>query len=205
MSERSHYRLLIGLMVVGLMGLAFTVAALPFFRLDEAQYGTLWPRRWWVLLHISAGIVALFTAPVQLWLSITDSRPVVHRRIGTIFLAAVGVSSMAAFYLAFHTDRGVVYGFGLTGMTIAWLVTSGLAYTAFRRRLYEQHKEWMIRSYVVTNGFVFFGALLFVLEAAGVGTLNERITIASWFSWAIPLLAIEAGLQGKKMLAGRVG
>jgi hypothetical protein len=205
MSGRSHYSLLIGLMVVGLLGLGFIGAALPFFRLDEMQYGTLWPRRWWVLLHISTGIVALFTAPVQLWLSITESRPAVRRRVGTIFLAAVGVSSMAAFYLAFHTDRGVVYGFGLTGLAIAWFVTSGFAYTAMRRRLYEQHKEWMIRSYVVTNSFVAFGGLMFVLEGVGVGTLNERITIASWFCWAIPLLVTEAWLQGKKILAVRAG
>ena len=55
------------------------------------------------------------------------------------------------------------------------------------------------------DAFVSFGALLFVLEAAGVGTLNERITIASWFCWAIPLLATEAWLQGKKILAVRAG
>ena len=136
---------------------------------------------------------------------ITDRRPVVHRRLGTIYLAAVGVSSVAAFYLAFHTDLGVVFGSGLTGLAIAWLVTSGLAYTAIRRHLYEQHKEWMIRSYVVTTAFVTFRVLFLVLEAAGVGTLNERLTIASWFCWAIPLLATEAWLQGKKILAVRAG
>ena len=41
MSGRSHYRLLIGLMVVGLIGLAFTVASLSFFRLDETQIDAL--------------------------------------------------------------------------------------------------------------------------------------------------------------------
>lgn len=49
----------------------------------------------------------------------------------------------------------------------------------------------MIRSYVVTNSFVSFGALMSVLEAAGVGTLNERITIASWFCWARRRVAAE--------------
>jgi hypothetical protein len=62
------------------------------------------------LLHISTGIVALLTGPVQLWLGITDRHPAVHRRLGTIYLSAVGVSSIAAFYLAFHTDFGVVFG-----------------------------------------------------------------------------------------------
>jgi uncharacterized membrane protein len=206
MSGKSHRRLLIGLSMVGLMGLVFIAAvALPYFRLDETQFRTYWPRRWWLLLHISTGIVALLTGPVQLWLGITDRRPAVHRRLGTIYLAAVGVSSIAAFYLAFHTDVGVAFGSGLTGLAIAWLVTSGLAYTAIRRQLYEQHKEWMIRSYVVTTAFVTFRVLFLVLEAAGVGTSNERLTIASWFCWAIPLLATEAWLQGKKILVVDAG
>jgi hypothetical protein len=145
------------------------------------------------------GIVALLSGPVQLWLGIADSRPSLHRRLGMTYIATVFLSSMAAYYLASHTDLGWVFGAGLSSLATAWLLTTGLAFAAIRRRLIEQHKEWMIRSYVVTTAFVTFRVLFLVLKAAGVGTLNEQLAISSWFCWAVPLLVTETALQGRKI------
>jgi hypothetical protein len=96
-----------------------------------------------------------------------------------------------------------VFGAGLAGLGVAWLSTTGLAFLAIKRTLIDQHKEWMIRSYVVTTAFVTFRILFLILESAGVGSLNERLAIASWFCWAVPLLLTEAWLQGRKILAVR--
>jgi predicted membrane protein DUF2306 len=190
------------LAAAALVAAAFVaVVALPYFALDQAHFQTYWPRRGWLLLHIATGIVALFSGPVQIWLGLSDRRPRLHRRLGAIYIGAVVVSSFAAYYLAFHTDGGWVFGAGLAGLATAWLVTTGMAFSSIRRQLYEQHKEWMIRSYVVTFAFVWFRILFAALEAAGVGTVPERLGAASWFCWAVPLLVAEAVLQGRKILA----
>jgi len=205
--SQSHRGLLTVLALVGLLGLAFiAVAALPYYLLDPNNFKTYWPRRWWLLVHITGGIVALMSGPVQLWLGLTDRRPELHRRLGTIYLGAVVISAIAAYYLAFHTDVTVVFGAGLAGLATAWLITSGLAYLAISKHLIEQHKEWMIRSYVVTTAFVTFRALVVVLEATKTGGESlDRLGIASWFCWAVPLLLTEAWLQGRKILAVRAG
>ena len=73
---------------------------------------------------------------------------------------------------------------------------------AFRHILHgeiQQHREWMIRSYVVTFGFVIFRAVVEVFEIAGTGTTVERLTAASWMCWAVPLLIAEMMLQGRKI------
>jgi hypothetical protein len=202
--RRSKRGILVTLWLVTLIGLLFVVfAALPYYRLSPAQFGPVWPRRWWLLLHITTGIVALFSGPVQLWLGLTDQRPHLHRRLGVIYLTAVGTSSFAAYYLATHTDFGIVFGAGLSGLATAWVVTTGLAYLAIRRHLLDLHKEWMIRSYVVTTGFISFRLLVVLLGAGGIGTIQERIGIAAWFCWSIPLLVTEAILQGRKILRVR--
>jgi hypothetical protein len=72
-----------------------------------------------------------------------------------------------------------------------------------RRHLYEQHKEWMIRSYVVTTAFVTFRLFFELLRWTAIGTIVERLTAMAWLSWAIPLLVTEAVLQGRKILASR--
>jgi len=139
--------------------------------------------------------------PAQVWLGLTRQHLWLHRRLGMGYMISVAISAMAAFYLAFHTDFGWIFGMGLVGLGIAWIVTTGLAFVAIRRHLLDQHKEWMIRSYVVTFAFVVFRIFFGILGAAGVGTTPEQLAAASWFCWAVPLLVTEALLQGRKIFA----
>ena len=179
------------------------VAALPYFmRMDEGQFQQYWPMRGWLLTHIAMGMVALLTGPVQLWLGLSDRYPGLHRNLGVVYMAAVTLGAAAGYYLAFNTSGGIVFGSGLVGLATAWLTTTGLAFLAIRRHLYEQHKEWMIRSYVVTFAFVTFRAFDVLLAAQGVPLL-DHIGISAWFCWSVPLLLNEVVLQGRKILRVR--
>src|ERR1051325_1925084 len=153
------------LSLAALIGLAFIgIAAVPYLlRMDEAQFKQYWPMRGWLLLHISMGIVALRSGPVQIWLGLKDLYPKLHKNLGFVYMAAITLGAVAAYDLAFHTTGGVVFGSGLAALATAWLATTGMAFLAIQRHLYEQHKEWMIRSYVVTFAFVTFRALATVL------------------------------------------
>ena len=193
------------LSLAALAGLAFIgIAAMPYLlRMDESQFKQYWPMRGWLLLHISMGIVALLSGPAQIWLGLKDLYPNLHKNLGFVYMAAVTLGAVAAYYLAFHTTGGVVFGSGLAGLATAWLATTGMAFLAIQRHLYEQHKEWMIRSYVVTFAFVTFRALQVALVSRGM-TLLDSIGIAAWFCWAVPLLLNELVLQGRKILRVRV-
>jgi hypothetical protein len=146
-----------GLVIVAVIGMVFVIHdALPYFRLTEAQLGRYGPHRPWLVVHITAGIIALLSGPVQLWLGLTDRNVRAHPRLGIVYIGSVAASSLAGYYLAFHTTFGFAFGAGLAGLATAWVITTGLAFAAIRRHLYEQHKEWKIRSYVVTTAFVTF-------------------------------------------------
>jgi len=201
-AARTHRTALVVLSLVFLSGAVFVVlAALPYFALDEAQFDRYWTRRWWLLAHISTGMVALLSGPFQLWLGISDQRPGLHRRLGYIYMTAIALSAATAYYLASTTDLGLAFGSGLAGLATAWLITTGMAFTAIRRQLYDQHKEWMIRSYVVTTAFVAFRIIFPLLQTSGVGTVQEQLAVAAWGCWALPLVITEAVLQGRKILA----
>jgi len=194
------------LSLAALAGLTFIgIAALPYLlRMDEGQFRQYWPMRGWLLLHISMGIVALLAGPVQIWLGLKDFYPRVHKKLGFVYMAAITLGAASAYYLSFNTSGGWVFGAGLATLATAWLVTTGLAFLAIQRHLIEQHKEWMIRSYVVTFAFVSFRILFEGLRSAGVGTLPEQLGASAWFSWSVPLLLNEAVLQGRKILRVRV-
>ena len=116
-------------------------------------------------------------------------------------MTAIVLSAATAYYLASTTDLGVAFGSGLAGLATAWLITTGMAFTAIRRQLYDQHKEWMIRSYGVTTAFVAFRIIFPLLQTGGVGTVQEQLAVAAWGCWALPLVIPEAVLQGRKILA----
>ncbi len=199
---RAHRTALVALSLVFLAGVVFVVvAALPYFALNEAQFDRYWTRRWWLLAHISTGMVALLSGPFQLWLGISDQRPGLHRRLGYIYMTAIALSAATAYYLASTTDLGLAFGSGLAGLATAWLITTGMAFTAIRRQLYDQHKEWMIRSYVVTFAFVTFRIGDLTMQAAGIGEPLQNIAFLSWASWTLPLFVTEAILQGRKIFA----
>ena len=103
-----------GLFVVALIALMFVIReALPYFRLTDVQFGRFLPHRAWLIVHITAGIVALLSGPVQLWLGLTARSIQAHRRVGVVYIGSVAASALAGYYLAFNTTFGWVFGTGL--------------------------------------------------------------------------------------------
>jgi hypothetical protein len=182
------------------IGLGFVGGfVLPYFRLTPEALGRYLPLRAWLVVHITTGTIALLLGPFVLGMGMSRRRMSLHRRLGYLYMASIGLGSISAFYLAFRTDVSWVFGMGLAGLGVAWIVTTGLAFLAIKSRLLIQHKEWMVRSYVVTFGFVNFRILVGILQVAGVGSVVEQLTAASWSCWAFPLLMTEAILQGRKI------
>jgi hypothetical protein len=181
----------------------FATTALPYLLLDHAAMARNEPRRWWLFVHVAGGAVALLIGPAQLWLGVSGRAMWLHRRLGLAYVSSVAIGSIAAFYLAAQTSLGWVFGAGITGLAVAWVMTTAMAVVAIRRGLIAQHQEWMIRSYVVTFAFVTFRVLVGILQAGHVGTLREQLGAASWFCWAAPLFVTEVVVQGRRIFDRR--
>jgi Predicted membrane protein (DUF2306) len=178
--------------------------AVTYLTDEPTQFGIYWPRHQWLLAHVIAGMIALLSGPAQLWLGINCRAAIVHRLLGILYVAAVVVSGTCAYYLAAHTDFGWMFGMGLISMASAWLITTLLAIVAICLRRIEQHREWMIRSYVVTFGFVTFRVLDEAMDIARMGSVLERKAVAAWLAWTAPLFLTECVLQGRKIFARQV-
>jgi len=151
-----------------------------------------------LLPHIAGGTLALLIGPLQIWLGETRSKLKWHRVLGTLYVLGVTVGALGAYYLAVTTPGPFAFATGLFGLAVAWTVTTGMAYRAIRVRAFEQHREWMIRSYVVTLAFVVFRAVVAILTARGVG-VADAISFAAWVCWAVPLLLLEPCLQWRRL------
>jgi hypothetical protein len=192
------------LILGGIMAVVFwLVAAAPYFAMNPATFGQVpelnWPRRFPLMTHIVGGTVALLLGPINLWLGETRRRLPWHKNLGFGYMAGVAIGAAAGFYLSVTTPLGWVFGSGLFFLAVAWTVTTGMAFIAIKNRAIVQHREWMIRSYVVTFGFVFFRIFFAGTEAMGIGTPTERLGAAAWFGWAVALMLTEPVLQWRKV------
>ena len=192
-----------------LLILALLAAAALWFVQDRArQYwaydahalGELWPRRGAFIPHAFGGLLAITTGLIQLWLGLTGRTGRLHRTAGKLYLIGVAIGSVGGFYLALTIDAKLFsYAAGLFMLSTAWIVTTASAYIAIRNGAVQQHREWMIRSYIVTFAFVTFRLTEKVLLNWHVAGDDEVDSMTAWACWAIPLLLAEPLLQLRKI------
>jgi uncharacterized membrane protein YozB (DUF420 family) len=197
----SIWRLVLVLAVLASLALWFVGNnVLYYVRYDPGTYGDFWPRRFGLLLHIAGGLLALSVGLVQIWLGLTGRTRALHRNLGRLYASGVLVGSFGAYYLAFTIDpKNFAYAAGLFMLATAWLITSGMAILAIRRRAYEQHREWMIRSYTVTFAFVTFRLINQWVGALHLAPQDALDITMAWACWSVPLLIAEPLLQLRRM------
>lgn len=188
-SARAGRGVTLGLWLLVAAALAFFLAfAVRYFGpVDEGHFG---PRVGVLRLHIVAGALALFFGPFQFMEGIRRRRLSVHRLMGRTYLVGILIGGLTGLYLSFFANGGLPGKVGFAGLSVAWLATSGMAFTAIRMRRVAEHREWMIRSYVVTLAFVWVRLALGAGFASG-GNEAAVFGVAAWASWAVPLLVVE--------------
>jgi uncharacterized membrane protein YozB (DUF420 family) len=109
------------------------------------------------------------------------------------------VSALALIFLISTSSSNLVIDVGLGIGGVVWLVTAFLAYIAIIKRKIEQHREWMVRCYMVTLAFVLFRVVIDVLSYLKVTNEPDIVALASWISWTVPLFITEVVLQVRKI------
>lgn len=201
LTPKSYVRLGLTILLILFAGRFVINDALPYFGFEKATFGSYWDFRWPLIGHISGGLIALTLGPFQFWKSFRNKFINAHRWMGRIYLTAILIGTISASYLAWTSAIRVNFSWalGLQSLAFAWITTSSMAYIAVRQKRILQHKEWMIRSYVVTFAFVTFRWLTDLPIAIQVmNKFEERGPTIIWLSWTIPLLITEIVLSWKK-------
>ena len=133
----------------------FGRAVMSYSHFDAAHYRSFWPAKWWLVAHLGGGSLALLLGPFQFSGWIRRKYVKAHRWMGRLYLRGVLVGAIASVYMVLRVAPKA-FGVALLYLALAWVVTSGMAYVSVMRRQFAAHREWMIRSYVVTFAFVLF-------------------------------------------------
>lgn len=164
-----------------------------FLELTPEALGKYYDYRWILISHITAGGGALIIGFVQFWKKLRNYNLKLHRVIGFLYLLAVLVSSSCAVILAFTTSYEVnlAYAFSLQVWVSIWISSTALAYYFVIQKKFELHKEWMIRSYIVTMAFVISGLIFKIPYVQNLGSFEDISPSLFWLGWAVPLYIYE--------------
>lgn len=186
-------------------GAWFVVNIVPgYFVFTEESYGPyFWPRASYLFPHIVGGLIAILIGPLQFWSKFRASYPSIHRASGRVYLLAILLGSVGSFGMVVTMPEGrLSYATGLSFMAVAWLATSAMALVSVKKRNFVQHKQWMIRSYVVTFSFVSFRLFDDILGSYDFDR-NDYLVMLAWATWAVPLLFTELAIQAQQVFRTR--
>lgn len=188
---------------VGIVGLAvgFVLKYVFHYYLNYNTIGFdyFWPKRGWLLLHITGGTLAILTGPWQFWTGLRQKHLHVHRWTGRLFLLGAAMGVTGAAYLAVTTNAGWAWGVTLLALAWAWACAAAMALYMILRGRVQMHKEWMVRTYVITFAFVTFRVLNDYGPTSHLLPVTDRIVTLGWLSWTVPLFVTEMVLQFRRM------
>jgi uncharacterized membrane protein len=173
--------------------------------MTEAAYTEYyWSRRFWLLTHTVAGLLATLLGPLQFIRGLRTRHPALHRLTGKVYLTAVLVAAICALVLAATVTIGESYPWtsrsyqvGLVLGAGLWLLTAAIAYAAIRRREVALHRAWMLRNYTVTFFFIaFFAAFDLALYAGWEGVVAFTGPLV-FGCLMLPLAIVELALRSR--------
>lgn len=147
-------------------------------------------------LHVIGGLSVIVAGGGALYIGWTRRAFKHHRWFGYSYLALGGIMAVAALALSLEAPHEPHSLYVATGTLAAvWLAVAAMALRAARNQRFLVHRDWMIRSYVLTWTFVGCRIATNVDLFPGLGA--EGVTAAIWVNWIVPFVVCEIALQWK--------
>lgn len=179
----------------GLVGLAalFVLYHNERFIIDHADpsWTYYFPVRRLLIPHGLAGLIALGLGASQFSTRLRHRHARVHRILGRCYVAGVAIAAPMGIYITTR-HNAVPTQIAVTTTAILWFLSTAVAFYCIRRRNFQQHRQWMIRSYAITLIFL----LVRVIDA--VPALNDldgdpspnMLWLCNVIAWVVPSFII---------------
>lgn len=189
-------------LLVAFITWTFLDGAHHYLEFTREALGKYYDFRWILMTHVTAGAGTLIFGTIQFWEKLRKYSYRIHRVIGLLYVFSILISSVSALILAFTTAYEVnwQFAFALQVWATAWISSTLLAYYHALRKRFLLHKEWMLRSYIVTIAFVIQGLLLKTSYVQSLGSLEEISASFIWMGWTVPLYLYEVLRSGQRMV-----
>lgn len=150
-----------------------------------------------IFAHAAGGTFMLGGGALALYVGWTKRWRSWHKVIGYSYLGGGALGAVAALILSITLDHAPLsLGVATAMLAVVWLAFAAMALRAALHERFDSHREWAIRSYVVTWTFV---GCRIAQEFPLFGYLgDEGLTAGIWLYWIAPVLICEIALQWRR-------
>lgn len=146
-----------------------------------------------LIAHLCFATPLLLLPIIQFSPRVRAGWPVLHRRLGWLYLVCAILAASLAIYLGITFDS-LGRRVPVTLFAVAWLFFAIAALMCARRRMFVAHEHFIIRTYTMALAFVFV-RVMGAAEDTLFGFLPSaelRGVTREWLCFVLPLLAVEA-------------
>jgi uncharacterized membrane protein len=148
--------------------------------------------RWAFYLHIVSAPVVLLTGLVLLSESVRRRCGGAHRVLGRVHVVVVVACVLpTSAVMSRHAFAGWCAGLSFLVLSAATAGCTVAGVAAARRRRYDRHRRWMLRSYTLLCSAVVLRLISGAAGLVGVPSPERAYVVAAWCSWLLPLAAYE--------------
>ena len=166
-----------------------------------------------LVAHVMFGSVAMVSAVAQIWPRLRTRHPVLHRRMGRVYIAAAIPAAGCAMVIGAATPFGPFLAVSNVLLAAVWLWFTINGFLAARHRRFAEHRRHMVRSATVALSTIsnrIWTPVLFItlqpLQDNVFGGNDEHFLwfaagLGGWLGWTIPLSAVQCWLARKPSMA----
>lgn len=159
-------------------------------------------------IHVFTSILIITSGLFQFSKTILNKYTKIHRISGFIYLVTtLLISGPAALVMSFYANGSYPAQTSFVILSILWLGTTFLAYHYVRKKDYEKHGKWMVRSYALTLSAVSLRLYSYLFDVFHLRMDPfDLYILLSWLSWTVNLVLAEILIKRgliKRLLANR--
>jgi uncharacterized membrane protein len=174
-----------------------------------ATFGLHYPL---LVAHVMFASVAMVTAVAQIWPGLRVRRPLVHRRVGRVYVCAAIPAAVCAVVIGAATPFGPFLAVSNVLLAALWLWFTINGYLAARQRRIVAHRRDMVRSATlalsIISNRIWTPALVITLQPLQhsiFGGSEEHFVwfaagVGAWLGWLIPFVTVQWWLNRKTVM-----
>jgi len=142
--------------------------------------------------HVFTSLFALLTGFTQFSKKLLTARPMLHRKLGYLYVINVlFITGPAGLIMSFYANGGVSSRIGFILLSVWWIYFTAMALFKALKKDFNNHRAFMIRSYALTLSAISLRVWKVIFaEFSSLGPM-DRYRIIAWLGWTLNLLIAE--------------